>query len=98
MMNAALQTWTGLTVLIMHVVRYACLNFAFPRSFGCWPGAASFTLNISPCYHLEQIRAGHLSGDCHYKREFLRGFMKIRGHEQVSFLPSEHLVIYSQSN
>lgn len=34
---------------------------------------------------LEQIRAGHLSGDCHYKREFLRGFMKIRGHEQVSF-------------
>lgn len=34
----------------------------------------------------EQIRAGHLSGDCHYKREFLRGFLKIRGHEQVSFI------------
>ncbi|KAL6558932.1 hypothetical protein OROMI_019282 [Orobanche minor] len=30
----------------------------------------------------EGIRAGHLSGDCHYKRELLRGFMKIRGHEQ----------------
>ncbi|RWW59647.1 hypothetical protein BHE74_00033401, partial [Ensete ventricosum] len=29
-----------------------------------------------------QIRANHLSGDCHYKRELLRGFMKIRGHEQ----------------
>ncbi|XP_028555991.1 mitochondrial inner membrane protease ATP23-like isoform X4 [Dendrobium catenatum] len=28
------------------------------------------------------IRANHLSGDCHYKREMLRGFMKIRGHEQ----------------
>jgi hypothetical protein len=32
---------------------------------------------------VKQIRAGHLSGDCHYKRELLRGFMKIRGHEQV---------------
>uniref|UniRef100_M1AUF2 Mitochondrial inner membrane protease ATP23 n=1 Tax=Solanum tuberosum TaxID=4113 RepID=M1AUF2_SOLTU len=28
------------------------------------------------------IRAGHLSGDCHYKRELLRGYLKIRGHEQ----------------
>jgi hypothetical protein len=34
---------------------------------------------------VKQIRAGHLSGDCHYKRELLRGFMKIRGHEQVRF-------------
>ena len=33
----------------------------------------------------KQIRAGHLSGDCHYKRELLRGYMKLRGHEQVSF-------------
>ncbi|XP_051217873.1 mitochondrial inner membrane protease ATP23 [Lolium perenne] len=28
-----------------------------------------------------EIRANHLSGDCHYKRELLKGFMKIRGHE-----------------
>ena len=35
--------------------------------------------------YMKQIRAGHLSGDCHYKREFLRGYMKIRGHEQVSY-------------
>uniref|UniRef100_A0A0D9VFY3 Mitochondrial inner membrane protease ATP23 n=1 Tax=Leersia perrieri TaxID=77586 RepID=A0A0D9VFY3_9ORYZ len=28
------------------------------------------------------IRANHLSGNCHYKRELLRGFMKIRGQEQ----------------
>ncbi|CAL9081806.1 unnamed protein product [Musa textilis] len=36
------------------------------------------------CYHhaCSEIRANHLSGDCHYKRELLRGFMKIRGHEQ----------------
>lgn len=34
---------------------------------------------------MKQIRAGHLSGDCHYKRELLRGFMKLRGHEQVRF-------------
>ncbi|RWW14299.1 hypothetical protein GW17_00021939 [Ensete ventricosum] len=32
-----------------------------------------------------RIRANHLSGDCHYKRELLRGFLKIRGHGQVSF-------------
>lgn len=41
--------------------------------------------------HVKQIRAGHLSGDCHYKRELLRGYMKIRGHEQVSFLSVERL-------
>ncbi|WOL11305.1 hypothetical protein Cni_G20067 [Canna indica] len=36
------------------------------------------------CSHhaCSEIRANHLSGDCHYKRELLRGFMKIRGHEQ----------------
>ncbi|RYR25649.1 hypothetical protein Ahy_B02g059538 isoform A [Arachis hypogaea] len=30
---------------------------------------------------IKQIRAGHLSGDCHFKRELLRGHMKLRGHE-----------------
>lgn len=35
--------------------------------------------------YMFQIRAGHLSGDCHYKRELLRGYIKIRGHEQVIF-------------
>ncbi|KAJ8623771.1 hypothetical protein MRB53_032301 [Persea americana] len=41
-------------------------------------------LNWANCAHhaCSEIRAGHLSGDCHYKRELLRGFMKIRGHEQ----------------
>ncbi|KAB2023069.1 hypothetical protein Goshw_029733 [Gossypium schwendimanii] len=41
-------------------------------------------LDWTNCAHhaCSEIRAGHLSGDCHYKREFLRGFMKIRGHEQ----------------
>eukprot|EP00268_Persea_americana_P035820 TRINITY_DN35321_c0_g2_i1.p1 TRINITY_DN35321_c0_g2~~TRINITY_DN35321_c0_g2_i1.p1 ORF type:complete len:201 (+),score=34.51 TRINITY_DN35321_c0_g2_i1:283-885(+) len=42
-------------------------------------------LNWANCAHhaCSEIRAGHLSGDCHYKRELLRGFMKIRGHEQM---------------
>ncbi|PPS20084.1 hypothetical protein GOBAR_AA00464 [Gossypium barbadense] len=42
-------------------------------------------LDWTNCAHhaCSEIRAGHLSGDCHYKREFLRGFMKIRGHEQL---------------
>uniref|UniRef100_A0A0E0MLG6 Mitochondrial inner membrane protease ATP23 n=1 Tax=Oryza punctata TaxID=4537 RepID=A0A0E0MLG6_ORYPU len=37
------------------------------------------------CAHhaCSEIRDNHLSGDCHYKRELLPGFMKIRGHEQV---------------
>ncbi|CAN1153700.1 Mitochondrial inner membrane protease ATP23 [Linum perenne] len=41
-------------------------------------------LDWSNCAHhaCSEIRAGHLSGDCNYKRELLRGFMKIRGHEQ----------------
>ncbi|KAJ0111421.1 hypothetical protein Patl1_02891 [Pistacia atlantica] len=41
-------------------------------------------LNWANCAHhaCSEIRAGHLSGDCHYKRELLRGFMKMRGHEQ----------------
>ncbi|KAL2490466.1 Ku70-binding family protein [Abeliophyllum distichum] len=41
-------------------------------------------LDWSDCAHhaCSEIRAGHLSGDCHYKRELLRGFVKIRGHEQ----------------
>ncbi|TKY46473.1 Mitochondrial inner membrane protease ATP23 [Spatholobus suberectus] len=41
-------------------------------------------LDFHDCTHhaCAEIRAGHLSGDCHYKRELLRGFMKLRGHEQ----------------
>ncbi|KAJ6298678.1 hypothetical protein OIU76_019769 [Salix suchowensis] len=43
-------------------------------------------LDWADCAHhaCSEIRAGHLSGDCHYKRELLRGYMKLRGHEQVS--------------
>ncbi|XP_071731138.1 mitochondrial inner membrane protease ATP23-like [Rutidosis leptorrhynchoides] len=41
-------------------------------------------LDWTNCAHhaCSEIRAGHLSGDCHYKRELLRGYLKIRGHEQ----------------
>ncbi|KAH9331370.1 hypothetical protein KI387_003478, partial [Taxus chinensis] len=41
-------------------------------------------LDWANCAHhaCSEIRAGHLSGDCHYKREFLRGFISLRGHEQ----------------
>ncbi|XP_019183455.1 mitochondrial inner membrane protease ATP23 homolog [Ipomoea triloba] len=41
-------------------------------------------IDWTDCAHLacSKIRANHLSGDCHYKREFLRGNLKIRGHEQ----------------
>lgn len=41
-------------------------------------------LNWANCAHhaCSEIRAGHLSGDCHFKRELLRGYMKLRGHEQ----------------
>ncbi|KAH6802851.1 Ku70-binding family protein [Perilla frutescens var. frutescens] len=41
-------------------------------------------LDWTNCAHhaCSEIRAGHLSGDCHYKRELLRGFLKMRGHEQ----------------
>ncbi|KAL8553237.1 hypothetical protein ACS0TY_001770 [Phlomoides rotata] len=41
-------------------------------------------LDWSDCAHhaCTEIRAAHLSGDCHYKRELLRGYVRIRGHEQ----------------
>ncbi|XP_021596042.1 mitochondrial inner membrane protease ATP23 isoform X2 [Manihot esculenta] len=43
-------------------------------------------LDWANCAHhaCSEIRAAHLSGDCHYKRELLRGYMKIRGHEQAN--------------
>ncbi|OMO69219.1 Peptidase M76, ATP23 [Corchorus olitorius] len=44
--------------------------------------AANLDWNNCAHHACSSIRAGHLSGDCHYKREFLRGFMKLRGHEQ----------------
>ncbi|XP_057857121.1 mitochondrial inner membrane protease ATP23 isoform X1 [Cryptomeria japonica] len=41
-------------------------------------------LDWSNCAHhaCSEIRAGHLSGDCHFKRELLRGYFTLRGHEQ----------------
>ncbi|RID64587.1 hypothetical protein BRARA_E03513 [Brassica rapa] len=41
-------------------------------------------LDWTNCAHhaCSEIRADHLSGDCHFKRELLRGFIKLRGHEQ----------------
>ncbi|KAK9048277.1 hypothetical protein SSX86_032760 [Deinandra increscens subsp. villosa] len=50
-------------------------------------------LDWTNCAHhaCSEIRAGHLSGDCHYKRELLRGFVKIRGHEQVSYVKDKIL-------
>ncbi|XP_042014588.1 mitochondrial inner membrane protease ATP23-like isoform X1 [Salvia splendens] len=41
-------------------------------------------LDWANCAHhaCAEIRAAHLSGDCHYKRELFRGFLKLRGHEQ----------------
>ncbi|CAH9061070.1 unnamed protein product [Cuscuta epithymum] len=41
-------------------------------------------LNWADCAHhmCSEIRANHLSGDCNFKRELLRGYLKIGGHEQ----------------
>ncbi|KAE9590253.1 hypothetical protein Lal_00028099 [Lupinus albus] len=41
-------------------------------------------INWNNCAHhaCSEIRAGHLSGDCHFKRELLRGFLKLRGQGQ----------------
>ncbi|KAK7310804.1 hypothetical protein RJT34_08544 [Clitoria ternatea] len=41
-------------------------------------------LDWTHCAHhaCSEIRAGHLSGDCHFKRELLRGHLKIQGQEQ----------------
>eukprot|EP00249_Psilotum_nudum_P000595 c12658_g1_i1 orf=101-739(+) len=41
-------------------------------------------LEWSNCAHhaCSEIRAANLSGDCHYKRELLRGYSELRGHHQ----------------
>lgn len=41
-------------------------------------------LNWKNCFHhtCSEIRAGNLSGDCHFKRELLRGYFEIGGHHQ----------------
>ncbi|KAI5014576.1 mitochondrial inner membrane protease atp23-like [Hordeum vulgare subsp. vulgare] len=40
-------------------------------------------INWNNCAHhaCSEIRANHLSGNCHYKRELMKGFLKIKGHE-----------------
>nr|XP_025618775.1 mitochondrial inner membrane protease ATP23 homolog isoform X3 [Arachis hypogaea] len=42
-------------------------------------------LHWNNCAHqaCSEIRAGHLSGDCHFMRELLRGHFKLRGHEPL---------------
>ncbi|XP_052729526.1 mitochondrial inner membrane protease ATP23 isoform X3 [Vigna angularis] len=48
-------------------------------------GYTKANLDWTKCAHhaCSEIRAGHLSGDCHFKRELLRlTSLKIRGHEQ----------------
>ncbi|KAK2648996.1 hypothetical protein Ddye_016485 [Dipteronia dyeriana] len=40
-------------------------------------------LNWANCAHHTCNSCCHLSGDCHYKRELLQGYIKIRGHEQT---------------
>ncbi|XP_051144442.1 mitochondrial inner membrane protease ATP23 [Andrographis paniculata] len=44
--------------------------------------AANLDWNNCAHHACSEIRANHVSGDCHYKRELLRGFFKIGGHEQ----------------
>lgn len=90
-MIVVLKTWTGLIVLTMLVVRCVSVRQQTPlgivftiRNTGNF--LEFITILMSFMVSLSQIRAGHLSGDCHYKRELLRGFVKIRGHEQVSSL------------
>ncbi|XP_010240036.1 mitochondrial inner membrane protease ATP23 isoform X2 [Brachypodium distachyon] len=58
------------------------MRAAFCSSSG---GYASNHGNVdwNNCAHhaCSEIRANHLSGNCHFKQELLRGIMKIRGHE-----------------
>ncbi|RYR73817.1 hypothetical protein Ahy_A02g008323 isoform D [Arachis hypogaea] len=50
-------------------------------------------LQWNNCAHqaCSEIRAGHLSGDCHFMRELLRGHFKLRGHEPIYIPIDLHL-------
>ncbi|KAL1341329.1 mitochondrial inner membrane protease ATP23 isoform X2 [Arachis hypogaea] len=49
-------------------------------------------LHWNNCAHqaCSEIRAGHLSGDCHFMRELLRGHFKLRGHEPTGSKNARH--------
>lgn len=80
LMIVVLPTWIGRIVLSMLVLRFVSYSVSLPGL--CW----FFNPLIDIFYGIvKQIRTNHLSGDCHYKRELLRGFLKLRGHEQVNF-------------
>ncbi|CAD6263302.1 unnamed protein product [Miscanthus lutarioriparius] len=76
-----------------HGIKVCCNHMAFQDEITqvlihelihAYEDCVAKNLDWKNCAHhaCSEIRANHLSGDCHYKRELLRGFMKIRGHEQ----------------
>ena len=79
-MTVVLQTWNGQNVLTMLVARFLSNNVPLTDIMNLMEYLQLIFLN--DC--VKQIRAGHLSGDCHLKRELLKlTSLKIRGHEQV---------------
>ncbi|XP_029152770.2 mitochondrial inner membrane protease atp23 [Arachis hypogaea] len=57
-------------------------------------------LHWNNCAHqaCSEIRAGHLSGDCHFMRELLRGHFKLRGHEPECIRRRVLLSLFSNPN
>ncbi|KAL1367729.1 hypothetical protein HN51_021858 [Arachis hypogaea] len=57
-------------------------------------------LQWNNCAHqaCSEIRAGHLSGDCHFMRELLRGHFKLRGHEPECIRRRVLLSLFSNPN
>lgn len=89
-MNVELRTWTGLIVRTMHAPRYTVFVQVLANDFGIWT-FFGFWLKTMPTLP-GQIRANHLSGDCHFKRELLRGNLKIGGQESVRIHPFIYLL------
>ncbi|GAA0144766.1 metalloprotease [Lithospermum erythrorhizon] len=76
----------GIKVCSNHMLLQDDVNqVVFHELIHAYDECRAANLDWSNCAHhaCSEIRAGHLSGDCHYKREFLRGNMKLRGHEQL---------------
>jgi len=79
-MTVVLQTWIGQNVLTMLVARFLSNNVRLTHIMNLMEYLYLIFLND----YVKQIRAGHLSGDCHFKRELLKlTSLKIQGHEQV---------------
>ncbi|XP_010549758.1 PREDICTED: mitochondrial inner membrane protease ATP23-like [Tarenaya hassleriana] len=83
--GGAFQKGRGITICSNHIAIQDEVNQVIKHELiHAYDECRAKNLEWLNCAHhaCSEIRANHLSGDCHLKRELLRGFLRIKGHEQ----------------